>query len=146
MEAVKLKQNEAKIKVFYFWSRQQLNKTTYTTINVIGESIKRSSKFRYLRGHFDSNLTFKDHILIKCKAETLNIIKIYNIRKYLTEEKCHKLILQLLIPHLDYANSMLAGLPSSSIEIMQKDQNTAARLILGTNAKESTTECLKTLH
>ena len=44
---------------------------------------------------------------------------------------CHKLILQLVISHLDYANSMLAGLPTSSIKIMQKIQNTAVGLILG---------------
>ena len=122
MEAVKLKLNEAKTKFIYFGSRQQLNKATHTTINVIGELIKRSTKVQYLGGHLDSNLTFKDHIHIKCKAATLNIININNIRKYLTRETCHKLILQLVISHLDYANSMLAGLPSSSIKIMQKSK------------------------
>ena len=81
MEAVKLKLNEVKTEFIYFGSRLQLNKTTYTTINVIGELIKRSTKVRYFGGHLDSNLTFKDHILIKCKSAALNIIKIYNIRK-----------------------------------------------------------------
>ena len=38
MEAVKLKLNEAKTEFIYFGSRQQLNKTTHNTINVIGES------------------------------------------------------------------------------------------------------------
>ena len=94
LEAVKLKLNEAKTKFIYFGSRQQLNKATHTTTNVTGESIKRSTKVRYLGGHLDSNLTFKDNILIKCKAATLNIIKICNIRKYLTRETCHKVILQ----------------------------------------------------
>ena len=97
-------------------------------------------------GHQNSNLTFKDYILIKCKAATLNIIRIHNIRKYLTRETCQILMLQLVISHLDYANSMLVGLPSSSIKIMQKIHNTAERLILGQDAMESTTECLKTLH
>ena len=120
MEAVKLKLNEAKTKFTYFGSSQQLNKTTHTTINVIGESIKGSTKVRYLGGHLDSNLTFKDHILVKCKLATLNIIKICNVRKYLTKEIC-KLILHLVISHLDYANSILAELPSSCIKIMQKD-------------------------
>ena len=145
MEAVKLKLNEAKTKFIYFGSRQQLNKAAHTIINVIRESIKRSTKVRYLGGHLDSNLTSKDHILIQCKAATLKIIKIHNIRKHLTRETCHKLILQMVISHLDYANSTLAGLPSSSIKIMQKVQNTAARLILRKNAMKSTTECLKTL-
>ena len=146
MEAVKLKLNEAKTKFIYFGSRQQLNNATHTTINIIGESIKRSTKVQYLGGHLDSNLTFKDHIHIKCKAATLNIIKIFNIRKYLTRDTCHKLILQLVISHLDYANIMLVGLPLSSIKIMQKVQNTAASLILGQNAMESITECLKALY
>ena len=94
-------------------------------------------------GHIDSNLNFKDHILIKCKAATLRIIKICNIRKFLMKETCHKHILQLVISHLDYANSMLAGLPSSSIKVMQKIKNTVARLILRKIAKESTMKCYK---
>ena len=146
MEAVKLKLNEARTEFIFFWSRQQLNKTTHTAINVIGELIKRSTKVWYLAGHLASNLTFKDHMHIKCKAATLNIIRICNIRKYLTRETCQKLILQLVISHLDYANSMLAGLPSSSIKLMQRVQNKATRLILRKNAMESTTQCLKTLH
>ena len=52
----------------------------------------------------------------------LNIIKIQSIRKYLTKEMCHKHILQMVISHLDYTNSLLAGLPYSSIKIMQKIQ------------------------
>ena len=43
MEAVKLKLNGAKTEFIYFASRQQLHKATCTTINVIGESIKRST-------------------------------------------------------------------------------------------------------
>ena len=130
----------------YFGSRQQRDITTHTTINVIGESTKKSTKVSYLGGHLNSNLTFKDHILIKCKGAKLNIIKICSIRKNLPEETWYKLILPLVISHLDYANSMLAELPSSSIKIMQKVQNTAPRLILRTNAKKSTKECLKTLY
>ena len=107
--------------------------------------MERSTKFKYLGGYLVSNATFKEHILIKCKAAMLNI-KIWNIRKYLTKEMCHKLILWLVISHLDYANSMLAGLATPSIKMMQKIQHTAARLTLGKNAKESTMECLKTLH
>ena len=52
----------------------------------------------------------------------------------------------MVISHLDYANSILAGLSSLSIKIIQKSKNTATRLILGKSAKESTTDCLKTLH
>ena len=123
-------------------SRQQLNKATHTTINVIGESIKRSTKVKYLGGHLDSNLTFKDHILIKCKAATLNIIKICNInvRKYKRNMPQTNSATGCITPRLWKPNA------SRNMKIMQKVQNTAAMLILRKNAKESTTECLKTLH
>ena len=45
-------------------------------INFIGESIDRSTKVRYLGGQLDSNLTFKEHIYIKCTVAALNIIKL----------------------------------------------------------------------
>ena len=93
MEAVKHKLNKAKTEFIYFGSRPQLNKTIHTTINVIGELIERSTEVQYLGVHLDSYLSFKDHIHLKCKAATLNIIKICNIRKYLTRETCHKLTL-----------------------------------------------------
>ena len=76
MEAVKLKLNKAKNEFIYFGSRHQLMKTIHNTIIVIEESIKRSTKVRYLGGHLNPNFTFKEHILIKCKAAILNIIKI----------------------------------------------------------------------
>ena len=130
MEAVKVKLNEAKTEFISFGTRQQLNKTSHTTINVIEKTIKKSTKLRYLGGLLDPNLTFKEHICIKCKVATLSIIKTCNIRTYLTTQTCHNCILQLVISNLDYTNSMLTGLPSSSIKIMQKIQNTTARLIL----------------
>ena len=97
-------------------------------------------KIKYLGGHLDSSLTFKDHIIAKSKAATINIIKIRNIRKYLNQDTCHKLAITLVISHLDYSNSLLSGLPDSSIKILQRVQNSAARLVLGRNAKHSSME------
>ena len=68
MEAIRLKLNEAETEFIYFGSRKQLIKTSHNTINIIGESIEKLTKVRYLGGHLDSNLTFKEHILIKCKT------------------------------------------------------------------------------
>ena len=52
------------------------NLTTHNTVDIIGESVERSTKVRYLGGHLDSNLPFKEHMLIKCKAASLKIIKV----------------------------------------------------------------------
>ena len=115
----------------------------YTVIN---ETLDRCSTVQYLGGYLDSQLNFKEHINTKCKAAILNIIRIWNIRKYLDKDTKHMLIKSLALSHLDYANSLLTKLPAKTIKIMQNTQNLAAKVILGKHKSESSTECLKTLH
>ena len=57
-------------------------------------------------------------------------------------QTCHHLVLS----HFNYSNSMLSGLPDSSIHIPQKVQNCAARLVLGKKANYTSTENTKQLH
>ena len=97
MDAVKLKLNKTKTEFIYFDGRQQLAKTHRDTININGETIQCTNKIKYLGGHLDSSLTFKDHIIAKSKAATINIIKIRNIRKYLNQDTCHKLVITLVL-------------------------------------------------
>ena len=56
------------------------------------------------------------------------------------------LIHHLVLSHLDYSNLVLSGLPDSSTNILQKVQNSAARLVLGRSANNSSTENTKQLH
>ena len=59
----------------------------------------------------------------------LNILRIHNIRRYLDKDTTHLLIKSLALSHLDYANSLLTGLPEN-----------------WKNKSESSTECPRTLH
>ena len=54
-------------------------------------------------------------------------------------------MLGLVISHLDYCNSILAGLPDVSINQMQRVQNLAAKGVLGKSKRDSATECLSAL-
>ena len=47
---------------------------------------------------------------------------------------------------MDYCNSILAALPRSSIDPLQRVQNAAARLITGTGTREHITPALQSLH
>ena len=100
----------------------------------------------YLGGHLNTNLLFKLHIKIKCKAAMINIIRTHSIQECFTKDTYHTLILSLPISHLDYSNSLLMVLPKKSINQMQHVQNTAAKLILNRHTKECATQCLKDLH
>ena len=68
------------------------------------------------------------------------------IRKFLTREICHQLTLSLAISHLDYGNAILIGCPDTTLGLMQKVQNTAARMVLNKHQSHSATKCLKQLH
>ena len=97
MDAVKLKLYKTKTELIYFGGKHQLAKTLRDTIEINGKTIQCTNKIKYLGGYLDSPLTFKDHIIAKSKAATINIIKIKNIRKYLNQDTCHKLVISLVL-------------------------------------------------
>ena len=55
-------------------------------------------------------------------------------------------MLGLVVSHLDYCNSILAGILDVSINQMQRVQNLAAKVVLGKSKRDSATECLSALH
>ena len=130
----------------YFGWPSQLDKCITTTINVNGEEIERANITKYLGAYLDSKLDFKEHIKTKCKAAMLNIYRIKAARKNLTRSACNKLMVALVLSHLDYVNSVLGNYPSPASNKMQLVQNIVARITLGKGKYESTTGCLEKLH
>jgi len=55
--------------------------------------------------------------------------RLRQIRRRIGEEVTTRLVLALVIPRLDYCNSLLAGIPLCTTEALQRVQNVAARLI-----------------
>ena len=127
MDAVRLKMNNSKTEFIYFGGSKQLEKCIISQINVNGEWIPRSQMTRYLGAYLNPTLNLKQHIKIKCRAAMLNLLKIKATRKYLTTEACTKAVITLVMSHLDYANSILIGLPKASICQVQRVQNIAAK-------------------
>ena len=63
------------------------------------------------------------------KAVNFNLYRLGKIRSHLTTEATKILAHAQVISHIDYANSLLAGLPTSKIKPLQSVQDSAARLI-----------------
>ena len=103
---------------------------------VTNETITICDKVRYLGGILDSSLQFETHITNKCKTAMVNLIQIKNIRNYIDNNICHTLVRSLALFHIDYCNSMLAGLPKKSINAMQHIQNIGAKIILNKKNQE----------
>ena len=73
-------------------------------------------------------------------------LKLNCIRKYLTFKSAQTLVLALVIGRLDYCNSLLYGLPASYINMLQRVQNAAARLISNTPRFGHISPVMKDLH
>ena len=138
-----LKLNPDKTEYILFGFQQQLMKTSPEPLDAQGDPIAVSEAVRYLGGFLDQHLNFKKHIKEKVKA---NIIKIHAICKYQTVQSCTTLVLVFCITHLNYANAMLYGLPSTTLGKYQTIQNICAKLIPKQNRYSSSLWALRKLH
>ncbi|KAF4082916.1 hypothetical protein AMELA_G00134090 [Ameiurus melas] len=77
----------------------------------------------------DEGLTFTDHISATARSCRFILYNIKKIRPYLTKQATQILVQALVISNLDYCNSLLSGLPASSIKPLQMIQNAAAHLV-----------------
>ena len=146
MDTVRLKMNPSKTEFIYFGGRQHLRKCVTNNLDVAGDLILRSHSIRYLGAYLDENLNYKQHVNKKCQAAMFKSFKIKGIRRLLDIPTAMHLCLSLCISHLDYCNSLLYGLPDSTIKRLQRVKNMCAHLILTRGKWDSITQCFKALH
>ena len=75
-----------------------------------------------------------------------NLVCIKRLRPSLTVEAANILVMGLVISHLDYANSILIGVPDIMMKQLQHVQNMAAKVVLQVDKYASPRECMKNLH
>ena len=141
----KLQLNELKTEMLHITSKFR-NPTQLPNLQLQTGSVKCSESSRDLGILLDSNLTLQQHIRNTCKSASWGICKIGKIRRYLDRTSTERLVHAFVSSHLDYCNSLLAGLPNSHIAPLQRIQNTAARLVTRTKRTEHITPILQSLH
>ncbi|XP_053543394.1 uncharacterized protein LOC128635289 [Ictalurus punctatus] len=94
----------------------------------------------------DDSLTFTDHISTTARSCRFILYNIKKIRPYLTEQATQILVQALVISKLDYCNSLLSGLPASSIKPLQMIQNAAACLVFNQPRRTHVTPLFLSLH
>ena len=88
----------------------------------------------------------KQHINKVTSNCFFQIRRLKQVRRILGPEITTSLITAFITSRLDYCNSVLAGLPKSTIAPLQRVQNAAARLITGTGRRDHVTPALQKLH
>ena len=101
---------------------------------------------RDLGVYLDSELKMKEHVRHITRSCFFQIRRLRQIRRSACPEVMKRLVSALILSRLDHCNAALAGLPQSTIQPLQRAQNSAARLISNCSRYEHITPVLKELH
>ena len=71
----------------------------------------------------DSELSFEAHVNKVVKTCFLFIRKLYSIKQFLSQEHLKSLVLSFIFSRLDYCNALFYGLNTSTIQKLQRVQN-----------------------
>ena len=93
-----------------------------------------------------SELTMVPHVNGICKCALFHLTLIGRIRKYLDTKSAKSLVHALVLSRLDYANSLLFGLPKILMVKLQRVQNAAIRLVVGVGRYDRVSDHIKNLH
>ena len=144
----RLQLNPTKTELIWFGSKTNLKKIADLNLNLyIGlDIIKPVNVVRDLGVYMDSELSMKHHISTVVRACFFHLRRLKSIRRILGADVTSGLVSAFVTTRIDYCNSILAALPQSSIDPLQRVQNAAARLITGTGTREHITPALRSLH
>ena len=146
MNKNKLKLNEEKTELLVIGDRTRLCQVKKEPLTFGPNAVPFKISAKYLGVHLDETLSMKEQVTSLCRSFYFHLRKIASIRPYLSDESTAQLVSSLIISRLDYCSSTLSGLPSCSLNRLQKVQNNAARLVLRKQKSDHVTPLLEKLH
>jgi hypothetical protein len=101
---------------------------------------------RVLGVQLDAELSMKAYITKTTASCLYHLRRLRQIRRRAGEDVTARLVQAFITSRLDYCNSLLAGLPRSSLDPLQRVQNAAAGLIFQLGPQDHVTPSLIQLH
>ena len=145
--ANRLAVNPSKTEYLLIGNNIQRSKVINASVYFQNLTLLPSDSVRNLGVIFDSNLDFKRHISSICRSSFYQIRQLRQIRSSLDRNSATILANSLVHSKLDYCNSLLYGLPDTSISRLQRVQNSLARVVCNVSKRSAhSITLLKTLH
>ena len=110
------------------------------------ESVSMSNSTTLLGVELDNTISLENHIRNTAKSCFFKLHNMFKIRKCITKEAAKTMVHSMMTSKLDYCNSILHGLPDSTVKSLVSVQKTAARLVTGTMKYDHITPVLRELH
>ena len=146
MESNNLKLNEENTEAMVAGSRSRTSVSGTGPLEIGSSLISFQPNVNDLGVVLESGLTTCDHISSVCCSAYLELRRIGSIRPFLTVEAAAELNRSRILFRIDYCNSLLAGMTSEQIALLQKIQNHAARLTFRKKRHDLVSPLLKKLH
>ena len=124
----KLKINDSKTEFLVLTSSFLKQHFNDLNISVGNSRIAPSINARNFGVIFDNHMSFDKQINSICKSAFFHLRNIGSIGNMLTDDACSQLIHSLVTVRIDYCNSLLYGMPDSTLFRLQKVLKTAARI------------------
>lgn len=144
----RLQLNASKTELIWFGSRANLSKLSseHLVLQVGADNIQPAASVRDLGVHLDSELKMTSHVSKVASVCFYQLRRLRQVRRLVGRDITAQLISVFVLSRLDYCNSVLAGLPHSTIRPLQRVLNAAARLVVGLRMHDHVTPTLQQLH
>ncbi len=141
----KLKFNDDKTEVLLIQSKYR-KPVSLESIQVGNAQIVPTERARNIGVIFDSLFSFDHHIINMAKNINYHLYNIGKLRKYLTNEAAKTYVHSIITSRLDFCNSLLYGLPQSSLQPLERALKNAARIVSLTRRSDHITPVMRSLH
>jgi len=142
----KLKINETKTEVLVVARKVDTHKVDDVELRVGDAFIRPKSVVKNLGALFDSELTMKPQGIDVARRAGFHLRAITHIRPHLSNSACVQAIHAAVTSRLDFHNALLLGAPKLLLRKLQVVQNSAARVLTRTPARDHITPVLARLH
>ena len=142
----KLMFNDDKTEGILIGTPQQLKKVNIPSVKIGDCNIQPTNAARNLGVIFDTHLSMKPHVQTVAKNAWFHLRNLFQIHKCLSPEAAEILVHAFVTSRLDNSNSLLFGLPKSTLRPLQLVQNAAARLVARKKIREHITPVMISLH
>lgn len=129
-----LKVNIDKCKWMILGKKDKLNKIVYmNSITINNQTIEKVSEMKYLGVILDENISLKQNVnyIVKKVAKKVNFLR--RLSKNISMFARLTIYKTIIAPHFEYCSSLLLYLNNNEMQILQKMQNKAMRVILQCN-------------
>ena len=125
LKANRLTLNVSKTKFCIFGTRPRLNNLANFDLSIDNQVIERVNQVKYLGMILDENLNFNAHIDYTIKKASSRLGAVRRARKFLDISTSLVLYKSLVLPYLDYGDTVFCTTSTHNLDRLQKLQNSA---------------------